>query len=561
MTLSITDEQWKLIYECFKLIGHHAYSLCAAKPGSAFPKSLTQLIHILLNNLSAIYFHQSTVGSTDWNDLSDVNRRDFFRYISSDSSLLATSSPDLIVIIGSTLESLTNKVFFNCNMPSSGHFETNFTYLEHRELIYSNNVVYALETSYSQCVLKELESEDVEGALHAFNQLFCQVTLPASYSNKMTTAKLTKLHVLLNEELNTSDHSGQPMLNNLINGLLTVESLMEACRLEHDLVLHQIWHGIDVFLDLNHLLIEKKTDLSPIHILAILCALFHDSEFTRDRVFDEIKSANHLIHFIEPILSKLSPQYRMTLVNSIHVIFTNTIPCLLDKCHEGKDNKVIIGLIALISQQYPETTSLHFLVQGAVELIALVDVHRYSIPQLHINTSTQDLGVWHDLGITGTAPRAQMSQCLRALAELGAKPDKNNIMFFAKTINRFQGNSQQEIPPLNQADISNLANAVLSEMNFSPRAGNSLDNNALGLDVAMVKRENGNHIVALRKIHRILMDKDRSLQSKQNFIFSLAYLASEQASKNAFSIDKLHVICQYIEGTVGVAPGKWCCVR
>lgn len=559
--IAITDDQLSQICECFKLIGHHSYSSSVIKSGSIISKGLTQLIHVLLSNVSAIYFHKSDLGSTGWSNLSKSNKKALLSYFSSDSSFLATCGADLIEIIGKTLSALNNANALNSNIPSEHQHSLNSSYISQRELMYSNNVVYTLEMSYSQCVLKALETEDVEGALTAFNNIFCKTTLPCindlSAMSK-AKAKVSQLHALMREEFKSTDCIYQPILSNFINGCIMVDSLMDKCRVENDLTLHQFWHAADVFLDLDFLLNEKNSVASPIHILLILCGLFHDSDFTRNRVFDEIKSAYHLVHFLEPILLQLSPQQQITLTNIIHVIFTNTVPCILDKRHDGEPNEVIIGLIALIMEQSPGDVPLNPLVKHAAEIIEMVDVRRYSIPQLHKKITNYESFEWAQLGITDVAEKVQMSQSFRALAELGAKSKKDNIMFFDKAIAYFQGNEEHRLVSVSQVDIDHLANAIQAEMAFAPRAANSLGNNVLDLNVADVKEAANKHVATLNRIHQYLIDKSLPLEVKNDYILLFAKLASEQASKAALNIETLHQMCMYIHRSISQSPSKCC---
>ena len=182
------------------------------------------------------------------------------------------------------------------------------------------------------------------------------------------------------------DTWGNPYRNNLNTLLQFLHSNMDSNRESYQLAYHKTAHGYEMFHDVSLLAMRlgKKDEMMQAGItLVTLCAAFHDSVFTRNRVTDETLSALHLVDMLKEVLSTISlpSQQLITAVISI-VIVGGTLPCFRNK-QEMLSLFELMREITEIWNDLDLNTDALCAVTNFADLLAVCDVQRTALPELH----------------------------------------------------------------------------------------------------------------------------------------------------------------------------------
>lgn len=351
---------------------------------------------------------------------------------------------------------------------------------------------------------------------------------------------------------------------NLCAAVLSTYTSMNTCRQSHGLLYHQPRHAAEMFEDVHRLLNQYAQQHTDFHLLAVLCALFHDIQFTRQRVVDECASSDALKQFLAPSLQDLPASQQRILTALIDIwILGATLPCFLSKNPQGQKAPTLTSL-AKLSAEYFATLNTATRSDNSLSvtlslahLIGAADIQRSCFATLQCQAA-YTASHWQTLSFLfdGVSPekrlaaQLRLSQNLRSLAEMNSHSP--SILYpFAKTMALHQSHAQ--ISPLEWSEslINELARLLakgpLSETAFAERMSNSYTPEA-----DQCQNDWPQHIDLLLKLHDYLKS-DVSLANKQQIVSALAVAAADQHG-NLLDVKDIQQLSEDMQAIAGFAP-------
>lgn len=456
------------------------------------------------------------------------------------------------------------------------------TFSAKQKVAYAHELINTLNNLSALHATSETE---LQNALLAFNSAFLDIS---TYINPMTDRQIVALikneacsNPLINHGFSSVDNDvilslsqttkSSDLRRNLLEqkfaaAFQTVYSSMNKCREMYNLIYHQPRHAAEMFKDIHTSLLvlqnKESDELTPIHLLAVLCGLFHDIIFTHQRIADEKASAEALRTFLEPVLNKLTTEQKKIIHNLIyHLIVSATTPCLVNN---DRHEPVVINLYELATE-YAENnripvalTHISPMIQAATNAISMADIHRTSQPNLHAQDSGYASEAWEKLFqflpaaikcLTITESESEkliteqlkISQGFRVIAELGASSKPGNCLLFSTVVAHHQSKlAREDIPePIitwNREEIANFANKIAginnlnAETVFAQRMSNSKTYGITTISEYEIKQRWQLHIEFLTNLYNYLVS-DTDLNSKQTVISCLAEATANQAGE------------------------------
>lgn len=382
------------------------------------------------------------------------------------------------------------------------------------------------------------------------NTACVNTTCANTYFQDIDHAFITQLHQGLHD-------SNSPLQTNLYAALLQVYETMNANRSQYQLIYHQPRHAAEVFSDLHFLLQhdQAKEAYASLHLLTILCGLFHDIIFTRQRLLDETASANALKDFLKPIILGLLPAEQSIITALIDlIIIGGTTPCLLSKNNQGEPQPTLLSM-AEVSCEFlmqKELNLQHSSILDATRLISLADIQRSSMLLL-LNNSPCDHDPWQDLvaKLFDSLPpddflpeKCKFSQGFRVMAEMNATSE-SNLAPFANMVACLQSGHELDDSPMDWEKIiaalaEQIGQGLYSEINFAGRMDNTskeyrhvatLDADNTLTDInpyALMVNKWPLHQQLLQKLFDYLTEPSIDLDSKVRQVLTLAQVTAYQ---------------------------------
>lgn len=465
-----------------------------------------------------------------------------------------------------------------------------------KEFLIERGVSRDASELYAEPMTKQLEafqclattsSTEVNQALRQWQSAFANTPLnplAATASAWPSNTYFEPLDSQLIQDLQTE--VSQPFhgvfTTNLFAAVLSTYQSMNACRQNHGLLYHQPRHAAEMLEDVHRLLNQYAQPLNNFHLLVVLCALFHDIRFTRQRIVDECASCEDLKRFLDPTLQGLSAPQQRILNALIDIwIIGATLPCFLSKNLLGQKAPTLASLAKLTAEYSAtlETPKLNdnclSVALNLAQLIAEADIQRSCFPMLqsqpaYTTPHWQTLSfILNDLSQDKRlAAQLRLSQNLRTLAEMNSHRSAT-LYPFAKTIalhqNRAQVTPMEWSEPLIRELASLLSIGPLSETAFAERMSNS---HTPGVDHSQTeptpisdtpeadhwKNEWPQHIDVLEKLHNYLMS-NVALTCKQELVSALATAAADQHGSQLDLIE-IQRISEDMQAIAGFAPSK-----
>lgn len=380
---------------------------------------------------------------------------------------------------------------------------------------------------------------DVNQALAQWQHAFADTPLDtlANGQSWPTTTHFAAVDSSLMQNLrNEIEHGRQDVFTtNVYAAVLSTYEGMNTCRQAHNLLYHQPRHAAEMFEDTHRLLKQHAPAQDNCHLLAVLCALFHDIRFTHQRVLDERASAEALKRFLEPSLKDL-PVAQQNILNAFIDLWIigATIPCFLSKNPRGQNVPTLISLAKLSAEYFATLTTPRQpgnILPAALDiahLIGAADIQRTCFPELHTQIA-YTAEHWQTLSFLfdGLQPEKRLAAQLRLTQNLRALAEMHNhdLYPFVKTIATHQNGANVEPIAWDQSFIQNLADLLAkgppSEVAFALRMSNSHSPT-----VDHSQNEWPQHIELLTTLQQYL--NEATLEKKREVVSALATAAADQ---------------------------------
>lgn len=568
--LNSRSSQLDMLEDCIEIILLHFRLIM----GIDEDLGLIALIQLALDTASREFFYDSDIENIEWTQLSLTQQRQILDYLQSIHSQLKKISKECVNYFIDIVTRLGNRAF-QSNIIIQ--FDQVNEYLSQRQLLCGNQRLYALEVIYSYYNKASLDAVDdisILSALTEFNETFSTTILDHLGFDIKNINKHSSADGQISRELllNISDHI--IVDSNLSKAILTVYSYMSSCRDRTTLLsYHTLTHAIGVMESMWVLLLKSELPHELTYI-AILCSIFHDSEFTNSRISDEVTSVYNLLTFIKPILNQLQQSSCEIICRLIYQLLCNaTTPCFVDKNTSGYSEQNIISLADLISDFVAEKGITHHerpLLSLPLKLIKISDVFGSYETDI-VNTVTIDISqlmrdsncFYLDEVYENTnriAVIVRLAQAILNIAEQIAKNNDKRQLAFSIYVNRCQGyrvgspssclqfftNTRCFLDTWKEIDIQkfalNFKNGIFSESNFLERIENGLKR-TFTLDEGLEEklRQCEKYRSVLNKIHEHLTDKKIPVSKRREFVKSLASLEKFQIGKS-FNIASFYQI-------------------
>ncbi len=441
------------------------------------------------------------------------------------------------------------------------------------------------DTQQSLYYLENTPYDDIEETLNAFNESFDQaflvmsVSVPVRKNNFFEPLDSDKIRVL-RRGLADTHHEKNNTRGNLLKAFLYVYDQMNRNYNQHKLSYHSFRHALEVAFDI-YTLMSRHAESKPVHLLMLLAALFHDVQFTFNRIDDEVASGEALKSFLRPVLDLLAPDQQSVIAALIQVIIPGaSTPAFINKRQSHKtevfktpmvDNVFEIAnalrrelparykkssdFCALLAQWMTDVdlnrTSILLIFEAQVlqmrqEFEAVQTFQEAEMPEQ--NSSWMLLDEFYprsirNLPLDHLRFKARLTQGLRVLGETLAESIKDEQLHadfkdmtpackLVFLINHYQHSQQAVGVEINEADIAFLVEKITGEMQFASRMHNSCDEISPELRLSAhydLVNDWHEHVRVLAAIHDCLIDTKVTLSSKQDVFMALVHVASQQS--------------------------------
>lgn len=440
-------------------------------------------------------------------------------------------------------------------------------FLQQRGLAAKPQHQYATEMRQLKQALRLLTDADTElsMALNAFNRQFTQVrlTMPSVQEPATPVCKaFTAIDQAFMEDVRQALQ--QPNLSCLQHNFYTavhyVYLKMNQCRQQGGLIYHQPRHAAEMLQD-TAIILSTYFDAWPsLHLLALLCALSHDSHFLKQRFADEHASAKTLMRFLMPLLVTLEPTHQSLITTLIYVwIVGGTTPVFLEHNSQGQRQPNVTSLLNLTQAFLRQTHELQVesehiaLLFDIGEVLTKMDMQRTAIPLLHQPEPSRQEAAWQSLAPFFEsvaedqlfAARLRLSQGLRVLSEENNSPD-SALYAFTTAVARFQSGHEDKPTLWDEKLIQLLAQKIGhgpgSEIAFALRMSNSGHTTLADLRLTHTWQQ---HAQVLEKLCDYLLS-DKTVAEKSILLEALIRITPEQQGAH-FNLTQLKSLCDRVE--------------
>lgn len=460
-----------------------------------------------------------------------------------------------------------------------------------RHLLAASRHDYAkacVRTQASICFLTHINTAELWSSLEAFQAHFTSIPVFAQVDFEQPGALeaplLNEIRRLIQGKrlFDTQTTATSSLRVNLAAAIGYVYQQMNHHRQQHGLIYHQPRHPAEMLMDLDCLLQHDRSH-PEVHLLVMLCALFHDVVFQRQRIHDEMASAEHLKAFLEPVFIHLPKKQEIIIKHLIDVfIVGGTTPAFFTfKSSENGAHRERFPTIEsvfeivhaqLATENHPCQASANYSMMAYfARILADLDIQRTSIPAItHINKAAYQQSDWQvlqflyeDIADQGhkLSLQKKLTQGLRMIFEMILLPNsegENLLKPLGQYVYLYQENPTTPTLHLNAQHIELFVKKItgdypFSEINFARRMNNS---SKLPQERAYEFHNSwADHIVILQKISAFLSDPAHSFAHKNRVLLSLARVASCQDGQH-FCLEKLTAICHHLQS----APAACCTI-
>lgn len=362
--------------------------------------------------------------------------------------------------------------------------------------------------------------------------------------------------------------------SNILKAFHDVYIRMNRNRGESNLIYHTSRHASEVAIDIHTLFsLQQFESLQSMHLIMLLCGLYHDAKFSRQRIDDEIGSAAILIELLKPVLNQLDNEDERKVMRDLltFIIVGGSTPTFF-KTNKNKEPLLVVESISEVANNLLATKSdpnihqeSYKAVDNLAELMSNVDFLRTSISELHQNKPSYDSADWNvlekfygdvDPNCSRRTLQLRLTQGLRMINEMIAKLEpeysltrllvrNQELEDAANTLPTYSTMTESEIT-ITELDIQRLAREIkyvaehdpefdetappkedsFKEIKFAQRMSNSYNPERHRLYT--LTNTWPEHIKVLDALYHFLMNNEVALEDKKQVFVAIARVASEQ---------------------------------
>jgi hypothetical protein len=215
----------------------------------------------------------------------------------------------------------------------------------------------------------------------------------------------------------------------------SVAATMDAGLNQYKLIYHSKLHAYEIAMDVAK---DLQVETKSCQLLAFICALYHDVQFTHQRIIDEEASVQICLAALQPIFRDMPGEQVEVIKDLIRVvILAGTIPCLLQKDgYQDQACATMPALIEVLNQLSPGLDEACPIIVNMCRSLARMDVHRTSSPKVYQCYSLYVDECWEKLKRfyqsfplqTQLSLQRKLTQNLRTMFEMALKDGAQNTI-------------------------------------------------------------------------------------------------------------------------------------